>query len=305
MACGLRKRRSSADETTRRLMIGGRVVGARRRLWGDRGDRMSVIPPSAGVRPEPGEGVTPSVRADGPPAPPAEKVNGSPTAAGAPGIGATSIADFLTDGSLAGLCAELSTLTGVTVELRDAQGRLIIVDQFPPGTRGDGAGMATRRTWRVVDDGKGVPRGVDAIPLKLGSTPIGWIIVGDGTPRLAPDSRDRLEGALAFLARTASELCQHEVELRHRVKEIGALTRMTALLVRAAGPDRVLEVALESALDVLELDAGSIVLLKEDADGISSDTEADLILKASRNLSKDWLECPLPLSKDRVFDRQA
>src|SRR6185436_16545355 len=85
-------------------------------------------------------------------------------------------------------------------------------------------------------------------------------------------------------------------------------TRMTSLLVRAAGPDRVLEVALESALDVLELDAGSIVLLKEDADGnvgVSSDTEADLILKASRNLSKDWLECPLPLSKDRVFDRQA
>jgi len=98
---------------------------------------MSVIPPSAGVRPEPGEGVTPSVRAEKPKS-----------------THPTSIEEFLTDGSLAGLCAELSRLTGVSVELRDAHGRLIIVDLFPPSARENGeadadvagAGVATRRT---------------------------------------------------------------------------------------------------------------------------------------------------------------
>jgi sigma-B regulation protein RsbU (phosphoserine phosphatase) len=227
-------------------------------------------------------------------APPTGEINASAPPRG--GMHPTSIADFLTDGSLPALCAELSRLAGVKIELRDAQGRLIVMGTGQPGPG----------NWRVVDDGHGIPRGsASELPLSLGAQPIGWIIIGEGAPVLAQDSRQRLEAALALLVRTVNELCQHEVELRHRIREVAALTRMTSLLVRAAGPEKVLQVALDSALEVLEMDAGSIVLLKEDADGISSDTEADLILKASRNLSQDWLTCPLPLSKDRVFDHQA
>jgi sigma-B regulation protein RsbU (phosphoserine phosphatase) len=209
----------------------------------------------------------------------------------------TSIADFLTDGSLPALCAELSQLTGVPVELRDARERLIVMGTGQPGPG----------NWRVVDDGKHLPRDASsAIPLRLGAEPLGWIVIGQGEPSLAPDARQRLEAALSLLARTTNELCQHEVELRHRIKEIAALSRMSTLLVRAASSDRVLELTLESALDVLELDAGSIVLLKEDADGaITTDTEADLILKTARHLSSDWLDCPIPLSKDRIFDKLA
>src|ERR1051325_4670457 len=118
----------------------------------------------------------------------------------------TSIAEFLTDGSLPALCAELSRLTGVAVELRDGQGRLIVIGTGQPGP---GA-------WRVVDDGRGIPSGDAAIPLRLGSVPIGWIVLGEGRPAMASDSRERLESALALLVRTATELCQHEVELRHR-----------------------------------------------------------------------------------------
>jgi sigma-B regulation protein RsbU (phosphoserine phosphatase) len=203
----------------------------------------------------------------------------------------TSIADFLTDGSLAALCAELSRLTGVPVELRDAHGRLIV-----PGASGGG--------WRIVEDGLSATDGA-SIPLMLGGTRIGALVVREGEPVLGDDAREVLETALGLLARTATELCQHEIELRHRVKEVAALTRMSSLLVRAAGPEKVLDVALSSAMDVLELDAGSIMLLQEDADGVTSENEADLVLKASRNLSRDWLECPTPLSKDRVFDRLA
>ncbi len=225
---------------------------------------------------------------------PAPETIPAPTPRG--GTHPTSIADFLTDGSLPALCAELTRLIGVNVELRDAQGWLIVIGTGQPGPG----------NWRVVNDGKGVPAGGEgAVPIRLGALTLGWIILNDGTPKLAHDPRDRLESALSLLARTTAELCQHEVELRHRIKEVAALTRMSSLLVRAAGPNRVLEVALDSALDVLELDAGSIMLLNEDADGVMADTEADLILNASRNLSKDWLASPLPLSKDRVFDRLA
>src|SRR5215831_11157475 len=107
----------------------------------------------------------------------------------------TSIADFLTDGSLPALCAELSRLTGVPVELRDAQERLIVMGTGQPGPG----------NWRVVDDGKGIRReGAKAIPLRLGALPIGWIVLGERPPMLAADSRERLESALSLLALTAT-----------------------------------------------------------------------------------------------------
>lgn len=210
----------------------------------------------------------------------------------------TTITDFLTDGSLATLCMELSRLTGVAVELRDPIGRQIVGVEGPEGGGPTG--------WRVMEPAHCPPsEAARSFPLSIGGTAIGWIMVCDGEPALGADARARLESAIALLSRTANELCQHEVELRHRVREVQALTRMSSLLVRAAGPESVLGVALESALDVLELDAGSIMLLQEDADGVVGEGEADLRLAASRGLSSDWLDSPLPLSKERQFDKLA
>ncbi len=212
---------------------------------------------------------------------------------------ARSITDFLTDGSLAALCAELSRLTGVAIELRDAGGRGII-------RRGEGAEAAG---WEYRPPGAlGIPEPEARFPLVLtdgDGTPLGEIIAASGEPRLGADARARLDSVLHLLAGTASELCQHEAELRHRVKEVAALSRMSSLLVRAAGPERVLEVALDSALEVLGLDAGAVYLLKEDADGIADEREQDLTVKASRQLSEKWLSFPASLSKDRIFDRLA
>ncbi|MCA9288295.1 MAG: hypothetical protein KDA05_06915, partial [Phycisphaerales bacterium] len=44
-----------------------------------------------------------------------------------------SLAQFLTDGSLSRLFAELTALVGVRVELRDERGRLILPSDAPPG----------------------------------------------------------------------------------------------------------------------------------------------------------------------------
>lgn len=206
-----------------------------------------------------------------------------------PRTGAASIVQFLTDGSLAALCAELTRLTGVRVDLRDTEGHVIVA-------KDDG--------WALRDASEaGGPPPVASFPLLLGGVRIGSLTLAEGEPGLGPDARNRLEGALAHLARATSEIVQYEAELRHRVREIAALTRMSSLLVRAAGPERVLEVVLESALDVLGLDAGSIVLFKENPDGGIAPLEEDVLLKANRGLSRAWLENPNSLGKDRAFDR--
>lgn len=208
-----------------------------------------------------------------------------------PGVGARdlrgphSIAEFLTDGSLARLCAELSALTGTEIQLRDGTGRLVVPSS--------GA-----RPWEFRE--AGVASGT-VFPMKIGEEVIGALVLGPG----GAEPRGPLERTLELLASTAAELCDSQLEMRHRVKEVGALYRLNALLVRATNIERVMEVALESALDVLEMDAGSLVLLREDAEGFVGQNEDDLTLMASRNLSRHWLEYPEALSKGRVFDQLA
>ncbi len=218
---------------------------------------------------------------------------GAPALAQQPHQAPVNITDFLTDGSLAALCGELSNLAGVAVELRDARGHAI-----RRSASGDGA------AWHVDHAPSIDAPGQSVIPLKLGPFTIGSLVVAAGAPVLAVDARSRLEQMLNLLASTTTELCFHELELRHRIKEVAALARMSSLLNRATSPEKVLDVAIELSLDVLGLDAGSIMLMKE-REGELSENEEDLVLATSRNLSQGWLEFPQPLSKDRTFDRLA
>ncbi|MBM4108907.1 MAG: GAF domain-containing protein [Phycisphaerae bacterium] len=227
------------------------------------------------------------------PAGPGAEVSDPARAAAAPRTAdPVSITDFLTDGSLAGLCRQLSALTGVGVELRSADGRRIVWIE--------GGG------WRA-EEAEPVAGQATAAPLVVGGRTIGTLVVGAGAPRISDGqggaARATLERAVALLAGAAAELCQNELSLRHRVVEVSALLRMNALLSRAASVDRVLEVAMDSALDVLGLDAGSVVLFEE-SDELAA-LERDVTHKVVRNLSRDWVECPLPLSKDRLFDHLA
>lgn len=202
-----------------------------------------------------------------------------------------SITDFITDGSLAGLCDELSALTGVPVILRDALGRRIVRSATAPFWAHEPAFPAPDPARETV------------VHLRVEDQVIGSLAVS-GEEAHDPNTRRGLERALTLLAATATELCGQQLDLRHRVKEVQALYRLSSLLVRATKFEAVLDIALESALDVLELDAGSIVIFEQE-EGPTTQTEVDLVLKASRNLSHEWLHDPLPLSKDRLFDKLA
>jgi len=232
-----------------------------------------------------------------------------------PGPVGLSIHAFLTDGSLTMLCRELSRFTGFGIELRDEHDRLIIpVD--PPGPAGltDAAVPTAPRhdaplPWAVIPavDVPPVPPDADRLPLRIDDTVIGTIVLAPGgPPNTDPEARESVRRALELLASTGSELCRDVLEMRHRLKELAVLYRLSALLAARTPIDAMLSAALDSAVNALDLSAGSIVLLPEDADGVPvSNDEADLETVASTGLSAGWLNSPVPLSRGRLFDRIA
>ena len=199
---------------------------------------------------------------------------------------ALSLRDFLTDGSLAKLCAELGRIAGVPIELRDEHDRL--VTGGPEG-------------WSIASSGVGLKPAERTIvePLIVGGTTIGSIVAGGGA------AAAHLRGLLPLVSQTAVEWCHGFLELHHAVDELGVLIELSSLLVGGSDVRRMVEQALVSILRVLDLDAGSVVLLREDADGIVSEDEQDLELAAAYGLSRRWLESPEALSQKRTFDRLA
>ncbi len=208
------------------------------------------------------------------------------------GEGALTLGRFLTDGSLSRLFDELSALVGVRVELRDERGRLVEPHDTPPG-------------WRVRQTDE-PPAGSALEPLDVAGTVVGYAVIHPGEPHIEEAARSRLRSAVRYLMAGAADLCEQEVELLGRLREMKVLHRLSSMLVRAEGVDRTLKAALESALEVLDLDAGSVMLFPEELTGpVSNQVETELELKVAIGLSEGWVRDPRPLSKDRVFDRQA
>lgn len=237
-------------------------------------------------------------------------------AAGAPnavapreGPGVASIVDFLTDGSLVALCEELSTVLGVRIRLVDAKARPVVrsggsdrtwMIEPTPITDAPVPAPAPGHVAGVVDlDGR------QAVAMAVDGAVIGALVI-DPDPGAEIDATREwhVRRIAELLATVAADFCRQELDLRYRVREIAAVHRLSSMLTRATSMDAILQTCLESSIQALELDAGSIVLFDNET-GPSTQTEVDLQLKASRNLSQAWLGNPLPLSKDRVFDRLA
>src|SRR5262245_17701653 len=75
-----------------------------------------------------------------------------------------SIVDFMTDGSLAGLCDELTTLTGTPVLLRERSGRRVV---RRPGLR----------PWAVLDTPDTCEAGEEVVPLVVEGETIGSLVL--------------------------------------------------------------------------------------------------------------------------------
>lgn len=228
--------------------------------------------------------------------PPAVALPATPTVmlrpgTGGPGaVGATlSVKDFLTDGSLMAVCDELSRTTGLPIWVRDTGGDAIV-----PGSDGT--------VWLSVPDveaaarasalaGLGAPAADEtfAAPLRTSAGVLGWLVLGspdraeapDGVPAGPPAFVQSVRNALARLATAISEGCEAQLSLRQRIMELGALYRLSSMVVETEDVDRLLAVALELAIEVLRVDAGSIGLIEEGQDRLQ--------IKATRGLSPEWV----------------
>ena len=198
-----------------------------------------------------------------------------------------SITDFMTDGSLARLAQHLSETSGISVTLNQNDGSVLRALDAPP-------------YWstEVPSDDTTVRA---RIPIRAGEHELGEFQIraeGDDALRAIAETRVTLQ----LVASAAEEVCQNELELRTRVREMEVLHRLSAMLADANDVDAMLQIALDSAIDTLAMDAGSTVLFQDS--GLAESSEEGLTLKASRNMSPAWLEDPRPLSRDRIFDRE-
>ncbi len=212
---------------------------------------------------------------------------GEPAQAGATRRG-DSIHDFLTDGSLAQLCESLSALAACPIELHDENGRQIVPNEAD-----------LSRPWRVVENTPEPEPADQAIPIVAGDRVVGRLV-----RRHTTDAPAHASAAVGYLAMVVSELLEQETALRERVEEVELMHRLGSMLVRTGDADDVLRESLRSAIEVLGLDAGSVVLFTEmEEDSVGGDLEDNLVLKASQGLSEEWLYSPIPLSRGRLFDK--
>lgn len=217
---------------------------------------------------------------------------------GGVGTRGRSVREFLTDGSLSALCAQMSTMLSTRVELRDERGDLI--ESLRHSAR---SAVDKDRThpWHIVAHAP-LPDPARKLPIVVAGREIGVILIEAG--EIEVGLLDQVEAAMGFVVSAAAELCEQELNLWRRMDQIELMYRLSAALVRHEPLDSVLTQALDAAIEVLGLDAGSVVLLPENAGGVPvRDNEAELVLRASRGLSRAWLESPLPLSREREFDR--
>lgn len=240
----------------------------------------------------------------------------------------TRLRDFVTDGSVAGLCDEMSLLLATPIWLRDQNGEVII----PEARLSPGSDSADRHPWSIVSEAVGRTRAqqrvgwfepdgdaparttVFAVPLRISTGTLGEIVAclpADGpAPGAAPDPHRiaHIKRSLQLLASSVCDVCEAQVALSRRVRELDALFRLSSLLAGTADPDDLLTVALDLAIEVLHVDAGSIAVLEDGpgggGGGGGGPDGSGPVIKAHRGLSDEWVRSTLSLSRGGLL-RQA
>ena len=213
-----------------------------------------------------------------------------------------SITNFLTDGSLLSVCKALGGLSSSRVRLTDENGREI--------TR-----AGTGSPWRALPEEVDSPLIVNALartrggierlddnglaiaPILAGGTPIGAVVM-DAEPRAvrSPIS-EQVERVALGLAMTAGEFCSDELALRRRHAEQNILYRLSSLLVGSTDLDSTFNIALRSAAELFDADAGCVFTFDKGADALT--------LRAHTGLSDSLAERLDSLPASEIVDREA
>lgn len=183
-----------------------------------------------------------------------------------------SITEFLTDGSLAALCASLGDLADHTITLRDRLGRVIEKQTGEPpwALREDADAPHVRESLDRIQNQRApdaAPDGKRLVPLRTAGRVVGALVAAPNKP--GAQSPPRLLGTLGLVAQTVGELCDQEVEARRRGRELRVLYELSALLVGSHDISAMLDAALRAAALFFNADAGSVHLLDHETHNLT------------------------------------
>ena len=204
----------------------------------------------------------------------------------------TSIADFLTDGSLAVLAGSLAEIAGAPLTLRDREANTILPrDGTPPWQIVPPGDDSEARTLTEAIDAavRTEPQRLDLhrtlVPLHAGDEPIGALLINHAEDN-PPDDLIRV---LRAVAATVSERVTEVSQLRRRNEELSVLFALTSELVSARSPAQTISIALDAALAATGLGAGLIHLLPE-GDATPARAVARGLTTADENTLLDTLQ---------------
>jgi phosphoserine phosphatase RsbU/P len=248
------------------------------------------------------------------------------TGATAPRAWGSRMLDFLTDGSVSAMCDELARLTSVPVWLRDQSGEAIIpVWSDAKLTGSKPMRGAAGHPWSVVPEMAGRARAFEqlglvddgssetfALPLRISTGNLGALVAclprrafAVGATTAETERHRSIRRTLLLLASLLCDVCEAQVAQRRRVNELDALYRLSSLLTSAGSPEELLQLALDLAIEVIGVDAGSIALLDVPvarADGVDVTADGldvldyEPVVSASRGLTTSWVGKTSPLS---------
>ncbi len=254
--------------------------------------------------------------------------NSDSRGAGAPWGGR--MRDFLTDGSVAALCDELARLMAVPVWLRDQEGEAIIPVWSEEGGGGN-AHAAMGHPWSFVKEPIARTRAFEqvkladdgshetlAVPLRISMGVLGAIVtcLPRGMMSARADSTDamRLQSirrALLLLASSVCDVCEAQVALKKRVRELDTLYRLSSLLTAEGDAEELLHEALDLAMQALRVDAGTIAVYEEAGTQGNGQSEVQSVgerlpvVRAARGVSPEWLADTGALSAGGELRRRA
>jgi len=197
----------------------------------------------------------------------------------------TSITEFLTDGSLAGLCEAAGRLLGADVVLRDGEGRLVSAS----GGRAGGEGPLRVAVVEAPTTAR------FQAPIRAGALTLGSLALAP--PGLEGEDEAHAERLLTMVASIVGEVCELTLSLSARIEELDVIHRLSRLLAGDRDIDEILAEGLRLAVNLLAVDAGTVRILEEGA--------TTLRLRAHQGLSRHYLAAAANLPAEEATARAA
>ena len=112
---------------------------------------------------------------------------------------------------------------------------------------------------------------------------------------------------MALFARLLGQMLAQSKQLNHRQEELNAVYRVSAAMSQSTTVDDLLETALRTLIEVVDVGAGSIRLLRHENEEITSEpgNPNELVVRTALNLSQEYFKRGPVIANDSELDMRA